>query len=106
MPEFAAEQYVSRTDAAAAERDAGIARRAAEQLTREGTPVEFVRLIFIPEDETCIHMYRAGSIEAVRLVAARVSLRFEHVCEAVTESGTVNRSEGLGPDRSIWRDGE
>jgi hypothetical protein len=96
MREFAAEQYMSGTDAAAAARGAGVARRAAEQLTREGTQVEFVRSIFIPEDETCIHMYRAGSIDAVRLVAARASLRFEHISEAVTESGIRHRSSEGG----------
>jgi hypothetical protein len=94
MPEFAAEQYISGTDTAAAERRADVARRAAEQLTREGTPVEFVRWIFIPQDETCIQMYRAGSIDVVRLVAARASLRFEHISEAVTETGERHRSEG------------
>ena len=87
MREFVAEQYISETDPAAVERDASVARRAAELLASEGTPIEFVRSIFVPEDETCIHMYEADSIEAVRLVAALASLRFEHISEAVTESG-------------------
>jgi hypothetical protein len=94
MREFAAEQYLSASDADAAERCASAARDAAEQLTREGTLVEFVHSIFVPEDETCIYMYRADSIDAVRLVAARASLCFEHICEAVTESGNSHRSEG------------
>lgn len=92
MREFAAEQYLSGTDNAAAEHGATVARLAAEQLTREGTPVEFVHSIFVPEDETCIHMYRADSIDAVRLVAARASLRFERISEAVTESGIPHRN--------------
>ena len=66
MREFVAEQYVSRTDGEAAERGANAARVLAEQLTREGTPVEFVRSIFIPEDETCIYIYKADSIETLR----------------------------------------
>jgi len=33
-------------------------------------------------------IYTADSIEAVREVAARTSLRFERVSEAVTDSGT------------------
>jgi hypothetical protein len=86
--EFVAEQYVSRTDAAAAELGANAARLAAEQLTREGMSVEFVRSIFIPDDETCIYVYRAPSIEALRAALARTPLRFERVSEAVTESGT------------------
>lgn len=85
MREFVAEHYLSGTDAAAAERSAGAARLAAERLTREGTAVELVRSIFIPEDETCIYIYWADSIEAVRAAAARSSLRFERISEAATE---------------------
>jgi hypothetical protein len=85
--EFAAEQYISGTDADGAQLGAGIARLAAEQLRREGTPVEFVRSIFIPGDETCIYIFRAGSIDAVRAALARTALRFERVSEAVTERG-------------------
>jgi hypothetical protein len=87
MREFAAEQYLSAGDAAAAERGASVARLTAEQLTREGTPIEFVRAIFVPEDETCIHMYQADSIEAVREVGARGALCFQRVSEAVTKTG-------------------
>ena len=88
MREFVAEQYISGTDADQAHRGAGIARLCAEQLTREGTPVEFVRSIFIPRDETCIYIYKAGSIEAVEAALARTTLRFERVSEAMTAHGT------------------
>ena len=44
-------------------------------------------MIFIPEGETCFYIYRADSIEAVRAAAARSSLQFERVSEAVTEVG-------------------
>jgi hypothetical protein len=87
MREYAAEQYLSASDAAAAERSASVARRTAEQLTREGTPVEFVRAIFVPDDETCMHIYQADSIEAVREVGARGELCFQRVSEAVTKTG-------------------
>ncbi|HEY2201384.1 MAG TPA: hypothetical protein VGH56_05825 [Solirubrobacteraceae bacterium] len=87
MHEFVAEHYISATDADGAQRGASIARLAAEQLTREGTPVEFVRSIFIPRDETCIYIYRAGSLEAVQAALARTPLRFERVSEAVTQQG-------------------
>jgi hypothetical protein len=88
MGEFAAEQYMAGTDPGGVRRGAGVARLAAEQLAREGTPVEFVRSIFIPRDETCIYIYRAGSIEAVQAALARTPLRFERVSEAVTDRGT------------------
>jgi hypothetical protein len=94
MREFVAEQYVSRSDPGTAERGARAARLAAERLTREGTPVELVRSIFIPEDETCIYVYEACSIDAVRAALARAPLRFERVAEAVTRSGVPAGTTG------------
>jgi hypothetical protein len=84
MREFVAEQYLPAGGAETAVRGAGAARLAAEQLTREGTEVQLVQSIFIPEDETCIHLYLADSIEAVRAVAARAALSLERVAEAVS----------------------
>ncbi len=84
MREFVAEQYLPAAGGAEAAVRAGAARRAAEQLTCEGTPVELVRSIFIAVDETCLHLYRAESIDAVRAVAARASLPLERVAESVS----------------------
>jgi hypothetical protein len=83
MREFVAEQYLPAAGANAAVKLAGAARKAAEQLSCEGTPVQFMRSIFIPEDETCIHLYWAESAEAVHVAAARASLRLERVAEAM-----------------------
>jgi hypothetical protein len=82
MPEFIAEQYFSRTDAIGARRAATAARRAAEQLAREGTTVELVRSVFVPEDETCIFIYDADSLDSVRMAADRGALSFEHIGQA------------------------
>jgi hypothetical protein len=91
MREFVAEQYLSGRDATAAERGAHAARRAAKQLSREGVPVRFVRSIFVPEDETCIYIYEADSIETVREAISRAALGFERLAEAVSESGANRR---------------
>jgi Nickel responsive protein SCO4226-like len=87
MAEFLVEVYLSRGDAvdASAER----ARRAAQELTDEGTPVLYLSSIFVPEDETCFFLYHAASADAVREAARRASLSFERVCEAVAESKGV-----------------
>src|SRR5690242_9294473 len=86
MPEFLVELYVSRVDAASIRRSAERARRAAEELSDEGTPVRYLRAIFVPEDETCFQLYRASSVAAVRAVAPRAGLRFERISEAIAES--------------------
>ena len=83
MAEFLVELYVSRTDAAAAARNAERARRAAERLSRRGTPVRCLRGLFVPEDETCFLLYEAGSPESVCEAGRLAGLPFEHVVEAV-----------------------
>jgi hypothetical protein len=84
MREFVVEQYLPAAGAAEAEQRAAVARRAAEEMRSEGIRVQFVRSIFIPEDETCIHLYRADSIEAVRAAVTRASLPLERIAEAMT----------------------
>ena len=90
MPEYLVETYISRADGGAVKQGAESARRAAEDLTREGTRIRYVQSIFVPEEETCFFLYEAASLEAVREAATRAALPFEHVTEAVTES------KGLG----------
>lgn len=83
MTEFFVELYVPRSGAAGLENDTMKARRAAEQLTREGTPVTYLRSIFVPEDETCFHLYEAISADDVRKAAWRAALSFDRVVEVV-----------------------
>ena len=65
MPSYLVESYLPRSARGrrgAAGRRAGAA---AEQLTNEGTPVTYVRTTFLPDDETCFHLFDAGSVDAV-----------------------------------------
>ena len=88
MREFVAEQYLPAGGIEAAARGVSAARAAAEQVTSEGTPVQFVGSIFIPEDETCLRLYRPDSIETVRSATARASLPLEQLAEARTWART------------------
>jgi uncharacterized protein DUF4242 len=92
MRDFVGEQYLPVSGDELARGWAAAAREAAEQLTHEGTPVDYVRSIFIPEDETCIHLYRAESIDAVRAAAARASLRLDRLAPALSDDGATKRS--------------
>ena len=83
MAEFLAEFYLSPSDREAAQVGADRARLAAEKLALRGTPVRYLSSIFLPEDETCFHLYEASSAEAIREVAQRAELSFERVLEAI-----------------------
>jgi hypothetical protein len=83
MAEFLVELYVARKDVGTLERSARRARQVAELLSSEGTPVRYLRSIFMPEDETCFLIYEAGSAEAVRAAATQAELPFERVTKAI-----------------------
>lgn len=85
MAEFLVELYVSRTDGAAAVRRERRARRAAEELKREGTPVHYVRSIHVPEEETCFFLYEAASAAAVHEALRRSALQFDRVAAVSSE---------------------
>jgi hypothetical protein len=91
VAEFLLELYVPKEDGRAVEVGAGRARRAAEEMSREGTLVRYLRSIFVPEDETCFYLYEAASAEDVAKAARRAALPFERVAEAVTRSGEEER---------------
>ncbi len=83
--EFMVELYVSRIDAGAVERAVRRARLAADELTRDGTPVRYVRSLHVKEDETCFLLLEADSIETIRELARAALLPVEHVAEVAQE---------------------
>ena len=102
MREFVGEHYLPAEAAPDAGRCAKAARAAADQLRRGGTRVHHVRSILIPEDESCIHLFRADSIEAVRAAAARASLRLDRLTEAVSDTGeAATRGRSAAADVSV-----
>jgi hypothetical protein len=82
MGEFIAEAYVARRDAAAVEAGANRTRAVADELTRQGCSIRFLRTIFVPEDETCFYLFEASSASVVRDVGDQAGVRFEHVTRA------------------------
>jgi hypothetical protein len=86
MAEFLVELYISREDGAGVGGRTEIACLAAEELTRQGTPVRYLHSIYVPEEEICFFLYEAVSADAVREAAQRAALPFERVSEAVAQS--------------------
>ena len=66
------------------------ARSAAEELSAEGTPVRFLRSIFVPDDETCFHLFE-GTTAAVAEASSRAEIAFELIVESV-DLGEIRRS--------------
>ena len=93
MTEFLVELYLSRADAAALECSVRRARLAAEEQTRQGMPVRYLRSMYLPEDETSFVLYEAESAEAARRAAALADLTFERVSEVIADT-----RPGNGPD--------
>jgi hypothetical protein len=58
---------------------------AADELSREGTPVRYVRTTFLPVDETCFHVLDASSAEDVAELGRRVGLGRSRIVPAFEE---------------------
>src|SRR5918999_1583025 len=65
MPSYLVETYAPKLRVDEARAAGRRARAAAEQLSREGSRVRYVRTTFLPDDETCFHVFDAASEEAV-----------------------------------------
>jgi len=90
MPSFLVETFLSRRDAVGRPECEGRARRAAAELTREGTSVCFDRSIYVPEDEICFYVFDAPSGADVARTAERARLEALRVVE-VASSGKEPR---------------
>jgi hypothetical protein len=58
------------------------ARRAADHLAEAGAYVQYVRAIFVPEDELCMHLLDAASVEAASDFVRRAGISPDRIVEA------------------------
>ena len=81
MPNYLVERYRSRSDPdslrAVADRLVAGARSAAPHGS-----VRYVHTIFVPEDETCLHLFEADSEADVRAVARQAGLQVDRLLRA------------------------
>ena len=83
MTYFLAELYLPLTGPGRAAEAAARARAAAEEVARDGDLLRFLRIIFVPGDETCFVAYEAATSEAVAEAGRRAGLAFERIVAAV-----------------------
>jgi hypothetical protein len=77
------EAYMPRSHAREARAAGSRARAVADELSREGTRIRYVRTTFLPDDETCFHLFEADSAGAVEEVSRRAKLGRARVVPAV-----------------------
>lgn len=74
MPSYLVEVYVPSTERA---------REAARRLRREAAPAQYVRMTFLPGDETCFHLLVADSEDAVAEACRRAGLGSPRIVPAL-----------------------
>jgi hypothetical protein len=83
VPKYLVELYLPREGAGGPSPTARRARSVAEEMTREGTAVRYLRSIFVPEDETWFCLYEAASAEAAAEASRRSGLPGTRIVEAL-----------------------
>lgn len=87
MPRYLAELYLPKAGPGDLEKAAARACTAAEEMSRAGSTVRYLRSIFVPEDETWFLLYEAPSAAAVLEAGAHAGISIERVADAVVTEG-------------------
>jgi Protein of unknown function (DUF4242) len=82
MPSYVVELYQPAPDTASVQRAADRLASRAGELSAEGTHVRYLDTIFLPSDETCLHLFEAGSEADVRAVAKRAGIDVDRIAPA------------------------
>lgn len=83
MPKYLVERHLPGFDTAQLPGAASMAKKAAAEMTSEGTPVSYLRSTFLPGDDKCYCLFEAPSEAAVREVNQRAELPLLTVTEAL-----------------------
>lgn len=86
MPTYLVEVYLPRSRADEARVAGSLVQAAADQLSREGVPVRYVRTTFLPDDETCFHLIEAPTPAAAEEVSRRAALGPARIVTAIDAS--------------------
>jgi hypothetical protein len=100
MPTYLVEGYMPRRQARDARAAGQRACIAAAELSDEGVAVRYVRTTFLPDDETCFHVFVADSAEAVEAVALHAKLGRARVVRAVETDQNASSFRAASTTRS------
>lgn len=91
VPSYLVEVYLPRSRAGEVRATGRRARAAAEELSGEGMPVRYVRTTYLPDDETCFHLFEADSAEAVEEASNRAGFGHARVLPAIEAPQSARR---------------
>jgi Protein of unknown function (DUF4242) len=80
---YLVEAYLARSRDSEPAQAASCAQAAADELSRQGVSVRYLRTIILPEEETCFHVYEAASADDVREACRRAGIACERVLDAL-----------------------
>jgi hypothetical protein len=69
-------------------------RAAAEQMSREGKAVRYLRSTIVPEDESCLFLLQAASEDLVREAYGRAGVGFERISTAIPVENVAREVRG------------
>ena len=96
MPNFVVERYRSSSDPDSLRAVAARLAAGARRMSPEGTPVRYVSTIFLPGDETCLHVFEADSEADVLAVTRRAGIEIDRIVPAEQVGWSVHGSEKEG----------
>ena len=83
MPKYMVERYLPRITPEQLTAAATRAKITTAEMTQEGTPIRYLRSIFIPGEDKCFCLFDGPSPDAVREANERANIPFERVVEAL-----------------------
>ena len=86
MPGYVVEVYLPRSHAGEAHAAGRRARVAVDEMAAEGASIAYVRTTFLPDDETCFHLFEATSAKVVEEVSRRAKLGRTRVIAVIDAS--------------------
>ena len=82
MPKYMVERYLPRITKEQLVAAAARAKSTTAQMTSEGTPVRYLRSIFVPGEDKCFCLFDGPSADVVEKANERARVPFERVVEA------------------------
>ncbi|MGZ4358676.1 MAG: hypothetical protein ACXVZO_07830 [Gaiellaceae bacterium] len=90
---YLAEVYTPRRELERLDEKTESIRAAAKALAREGVPIRHLQAVFVPEEETCFHLFDAASAETVERALSKAGVESERISEAFDASASRGGEE-------------